>query len=61
MSAYTVLSGMYTPIGKQIWDKSIAWQPIPVHTVPVTLDNVSRSFTFVSLQIRFSDQIFFQT
>lgn len=37
-SALTNLAGIYPPTGDQIWDKSIHWLPIPVHTVPVAVD-----------------------
>lgn len=32
-SAMCNLAGIYPPSGDQIWEKSIKWQPIPVHTV----------------------------
>lgn len=38
MSAESNLAGLYPPTGKQIWNKAIAWQPIPVHTVPGNID-----------------------
>ncbi|XP_075684712.1 prostatic acid phosphatase [Rhinoderma darwinii] len=40
MSAQANLAGLYPPVGKQIWNQNITWQPIPVHTVPVSEDNL---------------------
>ncbi|KAJ1101649.1 hypothetical protein NDU88_006715 [Pleurodeles waltl] len=41
MSAEANLAGMYPPTGEQIWNDTIPWQPIPVHTVPLSEDQVS--------------------
>lgn len=40
MSAYSNLAGMYPPTNGDIWNSDIAWQPIPVHTVPEELDEL---------------------
>uniref|UniRef100_A0A1Q3F398 acid phosphatase n=1 Tax=Culex tarsalis TaxID=7177 RepID=A0A1Q3F398_CULTA len=40
MSAESNLAGLYPPVGPDQWDAAIAWQPIPVHTVPEELDEV---------------------
>ncbi|KAI6654382.1 Lysosomal acid phosphatase [Oopsacas minuta] len=42
MSALSQLSGIFPPSGGQIFDSSIAWQPIPVHEVAKDRDNVLR-------------------
>ncbi|XP_041987486.1 lysosomal acid phosphatase-like isoform X3 [Aricia agestis] len=40
MSAEANLAGLFPPIGKQVWDIQMPWQPIPVHTRPEQLDEV---------------------
>lgn len=40
MSAEANLAGLYPPKNDQIWDPSIPWQPIPVHTTPELEDNL---------------------
>lgn len=37
-SALCNLAGLFPPTDDQIWDKSIHWQPIPVHNVPAADD-----------------------
>jgi len=38
MSAYCTLAGLFPPVGDQIWNTDLLWQPIPVHTVPKNID-----------------------
>ncbi|KAK6192448.1 hypothetical protein SNE40_003913 [Patella caerulea] len=40
MSAYCNLAGLYPPTGRQVWNNTLLWQPIPVHTIPEPLDNM---------------------
>ena len=40
MSAQSNLAGFYPPEGKDVWNENVAWQPIPVHTVPEKLDDI---------------------
>ena len=38
MSAQANLAGLFPPQGQDVWEPALAWQPIPVHTVPVESD-----------------------
>ncbi|OWK55365.1 Prostatic acid phosphatase [Lonchura striata] len=40
MSAQASLAGLYPPTQDQIWNPRILWQPIPVHTMPLSQDNL---------------------
>lgn len=44
MSALAQLSAIFPPSGDQVWNSSIPWQPIPVHTWPTEYDNILRSY-----------------
>lgn len=40
MSAEANLAGFFPPDGNQVWDTNVKWQPVPIHTIPETLDTV---------------------
>lgn len=40
MSAQVNLAGLFVPTSEEVWNEDIAWQPIPVHTIPKSLDYV---------------------
>ncbi|XP_025830640.1 venom acid phosphatase Acph-1-like [Agrilus planipennis] len=40
ISAELLLAGLYPPVGQQIWNPDLLWQPIPVHYNPRNLDNI---------------------
>ncbi|XP_054267345.1 lysosomal acid phosphatase-like [Macrosteles quadrilineatus] len=40
MSAQCNLAGMYPPKSEQKWNPMLEWQPVPVHTVPQTMDRL---------------------
>ncbi|GLV43365.1 Acid phosphatase 1 [Carabus blaptoides fortunei] len=40
MSAESNLAGLYSPIGTDVWDTNLKWQPIPVHTLPEKSDAI---------------------
>ncbi|XP_049565835.1 prostatic acid phosphatase isoform X5 [Orcinus orca] len=48
MSAMTNLAALFPPEGISVWNPSLPWQPIPVHTVPVSEDRGVHNFTLPS-------------
>ncbi|XP_023063197.1 prostatic acid phosphatase isoform X2 [Piliocolobus tephrosceles] len=40
MSAMTNLAALFPPEGVSIWNPNLLWQPIPVHTVPISEDQL---------------------
>jgi hypothetical protein len=44
MSAYSLLTGLFKPQDFQKWNDEIDWQPIPVHTTPMSQDKVKNRF-----------------
>ncbi|XP_074125630.1 prostatic acid phosphatase [Sminthopsis crassicaudata] len=40
MSAMTNLAALFPPEGSSIWNPKILWQPIPVHTIPTSQDQL---------------------
>ncbi|XP_059611252.1 prostatic acid phosphatase isoform X2 [Phlebotomus argentipes] len=37
-SALSNLAGFYPPAGRDVWQEELGWQPIPVHTMPESMD-----------------------
>ena len=44
MSAQANLAGLFPPQGQDVWEPELAWQPIPVHTVPFADDYLFKSY-----------------
>lgn len=40
MSAAHNLAGMFPPSNQQIWNDSLLWQAIPIHTMPENIDYI---------------------
>lgn len=43
MSAQVSLAGLFVPNDEEQWDEDLIWQPIPVHTCPITSDYILSS------------------
>lgn len=39
-SAQTNLAGLFPPSDQEKWNDDLIWQPIPVHTIPKSLDHI---------------------
>lgn len=40
MSTASMLAGWFPPRGDQVWSKKLLWQPVPIHSVPLSQDRV---------------------
>lgn len=40
MSASANLAGLFPPAGTEVWHENIAWQPIPVYSMPTWMDGM---------------------
>lgn len=40
MSAQANLAALFPPTKEEKWHKTLRWQPVPVHTVPIWMDNI---------------------
>lgn len=62
MSAQSNLAGLYPPKGKDVWKQDLAWQPIPVHTVPKKHDKTLAgekycpAYNYALAKLRTSDE-----
>nr|XP_018915797.1 PREDICTED: testicular acid phosphatase homolog [Bemisia tabaci] len=43
ISGQLVLAGLYPPVGIQIWNTDLPWQPIPLHFVPTSCDDTQQA------------------
>lgn len=47
MSAQLTLAGLFPPVGSEIWNRELSWQPVPVHYQPLSQDSVSTPLTLI--------------
>lgn len=40
MSAQLIAAGMFPPAAEEKWHDQINWQPVPVHTIPITQEHL---------------------
>lgn len=45
MSAQLTLAGLFPPMGSEVWNRELSWQPVPVHYQPLNQDSVSTPLT----------------
>ncbi|XP_062514774.1 uncharacterized protein LOC134190336 [Corticium candelabrum] len=45
MSVESQMAAFYKPVGKQEFLKNLSWQPVPIHTVPVSEDSLLRAYS----------------
>jgi len=48
MSAESNLAGLYPPTPQEMWNSTLNWQPIPIHTKPRFEDKVSISVLYLT-------------
>jgi lysosomal acid phosphatase len=46
MSAQCNLAALFPPKGQEVWNPTLPWQPIPVHTLPESEDNLLTSHAY---------------
>lgn len=46
ISAASNLAGLFPPNFDELWNPQILWQPIPIHTIPKSLDYVVNGETY---------------